>query len=25
MTYLTQMGEHGFAFHLKNASGCGPC
>jgi len=25
MTYLTPLEEHGFAFHLKNASGCGPC
>jgi len=25
MTYLTQMEERGLAFHLKNASGCGPC
>ena len=24
-TYLTQMEEHGFALHLTNASGCGPC
>ena len=24
-TYLTQMVEHGFALHLKNASGHGPC
>ena len=24
-TYLTQMEEHEFALHLKNASGYGPC